>query len=537
MLWTFDVWSERGADVKKWILTVAVVSGVLTSGVVSAADRLGIVHFPTSCARRVQPTFEHGLALLHSFQYDEAARAFGDASRQDPHCAMSHWGQAIALYRQLWDWPSPELLQLGRQQIRRAQQIGAQTPRERAYIAAAAAFFQDRPTWSHADRIKAYSQALATVCRRFPKDVDAGAFYALSLVALANEDVAILPTLRHAIAVLQPLLAAQPNHPGVAHYLIHAADMPELAPLGLAAARKYADIAPDSSHALHMPSHIFVRLGLWPETIALNQRAAAAGAKAATEHRADGSYQLHAMDYLAYAYLQSGQEAKAREVLEELSDVRGSEADIIAFHRAFFAARNALDLHRWTEAAGLAVADIPPRYNVDTYWARTIGAARSGDVVHARENLTRLRECMDAREAQRRLVGYDAPSGTSIEVLEGEGWLSFAEGRPAEALSALREAADRDDAEGGEAIGVPAREMLADLLLELKRPAEALEVYKASLKAAPNRVDGLVGAGHAAQAAGELAKAKKYYAQLLRSTLPEGDRPEIQQAKTFLERD
>jgi len=281
---------------------------VLTHAVAANGGQLGTVRFSTSAAPPAQPRFEQGLALLHSFQYEEAEQAFGRAAQQDWQCAMCHWGLAMVHYQQLSDWPSASDFARARQELARAQRIRRTTTRERAYIAAAATFFQSNRALTHAARIGQYSRQLDLLRRRFPTDVDATAFYALSLVALANEQPNPLPLLRSAVDVLEPLLQTDGNHPGVAHYLIHAADQPELAMRGLEAARCYADIAPDSSHALHMPSHIFVRLGLWDEAIALNLRAAKAGAAAMAEHRGAPTNQTHALDYHAYAYLQRGQE-------------------------------------------------------------------------------------------------------------------------------------------------------------------------------------------------------------------------------------
>jgi hypothetical protein len=267
----------------------------------AASGQLGTVSFPTSATREAQPLIERGVAMMHSLQYDEAAQAFDEAAGRDSRCAMCHWGKAMVLYQQIWQWPSRQDLAMGLQEIRMAQRTGTKTPRERAYIAAAAAFFQGPDDTSHASRIQAYSRRLASLHRDYPADADAAAFYALSLIALAGEDVEQFANLRRAIDVLEPYLRSQPDHPGVAHYLIHAADMPELAPRGLEAARTYATIAPDSSHALHMPSHIFVRLGLWQETIDLNLRAASAGASAMSQHHGSPDYELHAVDYLTYA--------------------------------------------------------------------------------------------------------------------------------------------------------------------------------------------------------------------------------------------
>jgi tetratricopeptide (TPR) repeat protein len=514
------------------ILLGAVVIGVLGLPPAAAADHLGTVVFPTSCSSTVQPAIERGVALLHSFQYEEAAQEFDAAAHRETSCAMCHWGKAMTSYHQLWNWPTTDALKEGRREIARARQLGAKTARERGYIAAAAAFFDAPRAATHAGRIRAYSRQLALLHRRFPQDGEASAFYALSLVALAGEHVDDLANLRQAISILDPLRRQQPNHPGAAHYLIHAADRAELAPLGLEAARMYADIAPDSSHALHMPSHIFVRLGLWEETIALNLRAAASGAHAAMEHRGDFTYQIHAMDYLRYAYLQRGMESKARALHDELSDVPAASDNEKLANRAYFAGRTAIELHRWSEAAALPISNLPLSWLSDTFWARAIGAARSGNVDSARENLVRLRDSVRALQA-----GRDAGSQRAREMpitqLEAEAWVAFAENNSDQALNYLRRAADRETADGAESVAVPAREMLADLLLEMKRPDESLSAYQSVLQAAPNRFDALLGAARAADTLGVAAQARDYYRQLIAVAAADADRPEVETARRY----
>jgi hypothetical protein len=500
-------------------------------------DQLGHVNFPTSCTTDAQPTLEKALALLHSFQYTESEQVFSDAAKQDPKCAMAQWGKAMALYHQLWDFPQAGTLKQGWEDVQLAQKIGAPTERERAYIAAAAAFYQDDPALSHAERTGAYSAALATLHAQFPEDVEAGAFYALSLVALADVDhVDDSANRKKAIAILDPLFAQHPDNPGVAHYLIHAADEPGLAPQGLDAARHYAKIAPDSSHALHMPSHIFVRLGLWQESIASNIAASSSAARAIEAHHAEAHYQTHAMDFLNYSYLQSGQEAKARQVAEdEMHSAGGSEEDKLD-HQAIVMARNAIELHRWKEAAALAVPAIRPIWQDNTYFARAVGAARSGDADSARSAVQKLSELVAAREAKGRKEGYDVGKEKATDLAEAEAWLAFAEGKTSDAVNEMRRAADLEDAKGVQNLDVPAREMLADMLLELKKPAEALEAYELDLKESPNRFDGLYGAAHAAQSAGNSGAAQSFFAKLAEISGPGADRPELAETKSYLAR-
>jgi predicted Zn-dependent protease len=366
--------------------------------------------------------------------------------------------------------------------------------------------------------------------------VEFSAFYALSLVSLAEEDVDTTANLKKAISILDPLLQQHPDHPGVAHYLIHATDRPEFAAQGLDAARRYAAIAPDSAHALHMPSHIFVRLGLWQDSITSNIAANASGAHAAEMHLAESHYQTHAMDFLSYSYLQSGQEAKAREVIEHISHVVGATDEAKADHRAYLAARTALELHRWKEAAALPVPAIRKNWQDTTYWARAIGAARSGDIARGEADVKELTQLVADREKRSKKSGYTVSREKATDLREAEAWLAFAKGNPDEALQELRAAADRQDKDGGESVGIPAREMLADMLLELKRPAEALAEYKTVLKNSPNRFDGFLGAARSAQAAGDSGGAQSYYAKLAEICAPGADRPELAESRSYVAR-
>jgi tetratricopeptide (TPR) repeat protein len=500
------------------------------------APQLGQVSFSTSCAAEAQPFMETGVALLHSFQYQQADQIFSEAAKSDPKCAMAYWGKAMTHYEQLWEFPSGKALKRGAGDIQRAQSLGAPTARERGYIAAASAFYLADAKLTETQRVQAFSAALAALHKQSPDDVNATAFYALSLVALADQQESDpQPNRKAAIAILQPLCQAAPNNPGPAHYLIHATDTSEFAPQGLEAARAYSKIAPDSSHALHMPSHIFVRLGLWQESIMSNIAAAASAAKATQEHRSAPHYQFHALDFLNYSYLQSGQESKAREMINELANVPGADHESIAEHQAWFAARNAFELHRWKEAATLPIPHVPPESQESTYKVLAIGAARSGDPVAARQNLQKFIELTAEEEGK---SGHHAEKGPdkSIRQQEAEAWVAFAEGKADDAVKTLRSAADREDTDGVDSLAMPAREMLADLLLELKRPAEALAEYKSALKNSPNRFDSLYGAAHSAQLAGDSAAANAYYAKLMEISAPAADRAELAEAKSYLTR-
>ena len=498
-------------------------------------EQLGNVSFPTSCPAAVQPAIEKGVALLHSFQYKESKQTFADAATREPQCAIAYWGKAMAVYHQLWDFPDDKTLKEARRDIEKAQKLRSANPREQGFINAAAAFFQKKSKLSHADRIRAYCASLETFYAQNPSDVEIGSFYALSLVSLAYEDDKNeMDHRKKAMSILEPLLEQHPNHPGVAHYLIHATDRPELAAQGLEAARRYAAIAPDSSHALHMPSHIFARLGLWQDSIASNIAANSSGAHAAEMHLAESHYQTHAMDFLSYSYLQSGQEAKAREVIEHTDKIVGAGDEDKSDHRAYLAARTALELHRWKEAAALPIPANRKNRLDTTYWARAIGAARSGDVVGAESAVKELTQLVAEREKRARKSGYQVSDEKPSDLSEAEAWLAFAKGKSDEAVAELRAAADRQDKEGGESVNIPAREMLADLLLELKRPSDALAEYKTVLKNSPNRFDGFLGAARAAQAAREGATAQSYYAKLAEISAPGADRPELAEAKPYL---
>jgi dipeptidyl aminopeptidase/acylaminoacyl peptidase len=494
-------------------------------------EQYGKVDFPTSCNAAAQKSMTTGVAQLHSFQYQQAEGTFGQAAKQDSNCAIAYWGEAMSLYYQLWEFPTPETLAEGRKDVEKAQSTGAPTSREKEYIAAAAAFFQDDAKLTHMQRREAYSKAMAKQHEDNPQDVEGAAFYALSLVAMADYGPSGTAMRRQAIAILQPLFAKYPDDPGLAHYLIHAADTPDLAPEGLEAAREYARIAPDSSHAIHMPSHIFRRLGLWQESIASNIAASASAAHATEMNMADAGYQTHAMDFLNYSYLQSGQEAKARKVVEDLKSVPGASAGEMADMQAIFEARDAVESHDWKEAAALAVPNEKPSWLDATYLARTIGAARRGDTEGARENEKNLEKSIEARDKEAKGRGETVREGKGVEQREGEAWVAFAEGKSADALDEMRSAAEREEAAGSDPDLPPAREMLADMQLELKRPAEALVSYEAALKVWPNRFDSVLGAARAAEAAGNAKESREYFAKLIEISGPGADRPELQEAR------
>ncbi len=517
-------------------LPVLLLSAVPASGQASGAaeTHLGKVSFPTSCSAEVHPTIENGVALLHSFQYEAARQVFADVETHDGKCAMAHWGKAMTLYEQLWEFPDEKKLGEGHAEIEQAKKLHPKTPFEQGFLTAAAAFYQKNSKLSHVERTKAYSTALEKFHTKIPDDVEAGTFYALSLVALAEEDVDTMANLQKAIGVLNPLFEKFPDHPGAAHYLIHATDKPGLAPQGLAAARRYAAIAPDSPHAIHMPSHIFVRLGLWQDSIDSNIASSASAARAAEMHKAESHYQTHAMDFLNYSYLQSGQEAKAREVIGHMDHVVGANDEVRANHRGYLAARTALELHRWKEADDLSNAGVGKDSLDSVQWANAIGAARSGDVAASESAVKELTKNVAAREERARKDGYALSPEKATDLREAEAWLALAQGKADQALEELRAAVAHEEKNGAESVLIPAREMLADMLMELKRPSEALAEYKIVLKNAPNRFDALLGAGRAARATGDTNGAQVFYAKLTEVCPVGADRPELAEVKTFL---
>jgi tetratricopeptide (TPR) repeat protein len=517
----------------------------VASAVPGQTDRLGKVHFANSCSPDVQVEFDNALALLHSFQYALAEKTFTHVGRKDSQCAIAYWGVAMTLYHQLWDWPKAEVLQRGREYLEKARPLKKQNERERAYLNAAAVFFRPERSLGRTSRVQAYSNAMRDLHERYPHDDDATAFYALSLLALPPEGEDGLANERKSIVILKKLFSAQPQHPGAAHYLIHATDAAQLAPLGLPAALRYAQIAPSSPHALHMPSHIFVRLGMWQESIASNLASLSAADEATESQRDDGSGDaLHAMMYLSYSYLQSGEDEDAHEVVERIKAVPGATVTDVANNSAIFEALYAVETHEWKRAATLTAEPAAfPYARVRTFWARAIGAARTGDVLAARENIEKLDQARAGMLAYMRSVdaqmhmGHSGNPDVSVQQLEANAWLAWAEGRSAEGLNMMRAAATKEDSYGVESRTVPAYEMLGDLLLELHRPKSALIAYQAALKEAPARFNALTGAARASRAMGNREKARSYYAALVKCCSPATTRKELGEAKLFLSGD
>lgn len=499
-------------------------------------EQLGTVHFPVSCTPDAQKTFEKGVALLHSFWYEEAEKAFEDVAQQDPKCAMAYWGEAMSHWHQLWDQPKALTIQQAEAELKKADKAKAKTERERDYIGALQAFYSNSGKLDHEARARAYSEAMERVYQKYPDDHEAAAFYALSLLASEPDGDTTFVNRKKAASILEKLFAVEPDHPGIAHYLIHTYDKPQLAERGLPAARRYAQVAPAAPHALHMPSHIFARVGDWPDSIKSNQASIDATRKMAAMHMGGEWHQFHAMDFMIYAYLQSGREADAQRVIDEVKTMpamhmEGMERDMQAFAMSKFPAMYAMELHRWSEAGALPViAKADPEDRAYTYWARTIGNARAGKLGEANKDLAEL-EAIHKDLLEKKGDHYGAEWVDMLRQ-EGAAWLAHAEGRDEEATSALRKIADHEDAVGEEQTSMPAREMLADMLVEMKRPEQALAEYQGDLKFNPKRFDGLYGAARAAEMAGQSSQAEEYYALLVKTC--EGstsDRPELAKAK------
>jgi tetratricopeptide (TPR) repeat protein len=503
---------------------------------------LGKVQFANSCLPVVQPDIDRGVAMLHSFQYGAAEKIFIRITEADPGCAIAYWGAAMTLYHQLWDWPTPATLEKGRRYLAKARLLPEKSAREAAYLNAAEVFYRPERQLEAISRVQAYSDAMRRLHQSYPEDSDATAFYALSLLTLPSSDDESQDNQRKAIAILEKLFAAQPEHPGAAHYLIHATDTAEFAPLGLAAARSYARIAPASPHALHMPSHIFARLGMWQDSIASNLASIAAAQRATREHWDDGSGdELHAVTYLAYSYLQSGDDQAARRTVESIKDVSGATANDIVNNAAILGALYAVETHDWKKAAELpADPSAFPYARVRTFWARAIGAARTGNVMEARQELEKLDRARAGMVSYMQNVdcqmhtGHASNAGVSVQQLEARAWLAWAEGKPTEALATMRAAVAREDAYGVESRTVPAYEMLGDLLFEMHQSKAALAAYLAALKEAPLRFNALTGAARASQAAGDLPSARSYYSTLINCCSPTSGRKEFEEAKMFL---
>ncbi|MDE2451423.1 MAG: hypothetical protein KGO22_20765 [Gammaproteobacteria bacterium] len=502
-------------------------------------SRLGKVDFPVSCEPSVQSQFTSAVAMLHSFWFEKASETFASVAKQDPQCGMAYWGIAMTHWHEIWEAPGPADLKAGMAAAEQATAVGAKTQRERDYIAAIETFYKDNDKVAHGTRALAYERAMDRLQARYPDDHEAAIFHALALLAVASPTDKTYGNQKKAGAILESLFVVEPQHPGVAHYIIHAYDYPPLAERALVAARSYAQIAPDSPHALHMPSHIFTRLGLWQESIASNL----ASVTSAIKNNAPGN-EAHAKDFLIYAYLQTGQDRKAKSTLDSLPRGRSDDPQ---YQNSLYAAgaspaRYAVERHQWSEAAALPVpSNTFPRVRfswteANLHFARALGASHIGDTEAARKDLQQLLSIRDTLVHEDNKYWADQ---VDIQREVADAWITLVEGNRDDALRQMAHAADHEDRTDKNNVtpGVilPARELLGDMLLELNQPRQATAEFERVLQTAPNRFNALAGAARAAKLSGENDKARAYYAKLLSiCDHADGDRPELRDARALL---
>jgi hypothetical protein len=493
-----------------------------------AAAELGTVTFPTSCNAEAQARMNRAVAMLHSFWFPEARRTFESVLMADASCAIAHWGIALTHFdNPMAGGTSPSNQGPGWT----AAQAGLAGPvrdeRERAYISSAADLFRDHATTPNRPRMIAYERALEAIVDQYPQDTEAAIFHGLFLVANSPPDDLTFAQQRRAAEVLTRLYREHPDHPGLAHYIIHAFDSPPLAHLALDAAKQYAGIAPAAPHALHMPSHIFTRLGLWDESIRTNRRSA--------DLEPSPGARSHPLDYMVYAYLQQGRDDRAWQAIEENGGNASGEyiaGTLGSYNALAMPARFALEREDWKAAAALTVTTTTPSAEAVTHFAKGLGAVRSGDIVLAKRSVAELERLTNA------LMAQNDPYWTPVvdaQRMAVSAWIEHAEGRHAEALQMARMAADREEQVEKHPVTpgplVPSRELLGDILMVHNQPAAALEEYEATLKKEPNRLRTLLGAARAAKAAGREAVAQKHYAALVSLIDPQSQRPELEEAK------
>jgi len=498
-------------------------------------EKLGRVSFPTSCDPKVQAQFERGVAMLHSFWFGAGENTFRDVLVQDPSCAIANWGiAAILMANPLGgQGASPKGAEAAQAAIEQGRRVSPKTQRERDYIEAVAAYYQDFSTRSERSRQESRAKAFETLAARYPNDDEARIFSALYIAGTQSQADQTFAAYLKAAAILENLFVKYPDHPGVAHYLIHSYDAPPIAKQGLPAARRYASIAPAAPHALHMPSHIFTRVGAWEDSVATNRRAAEV-AKQGSE--TDQAY--HASDYAVYAYLQLARDGDARREMEEALKVTGaSPAQAIPYSIAAMPARYAMERGAWREAMQLQPQPTKfPFTDAITYFARALGAARTGDIAAAEKDAEELARLHKALQDVKN--NYWATE-VEIQRLAAAGWIALAQGKTDDALKLMRAAADLEDKNEKHIVTpgriVPARELLGEMLLELKQPALALTEFEASQAREPNRFRGYYGAARAAEAAGDRQKARAHFAKLVDlSKSADSVRPELARAKAYL---
>jgi tetratricopeptide (TPR) repeat protein len=504
------------------------------------------VDFTTSCSPAVQHEFKHAVWTLHSFWYPEALKEFTAVANTEPGCAMAFWGVAMSHWYPLWYPPSPAALKAGSEAVEKAMATPTKTEREKDYIAAIAAFYRDNDKLDHRTRAAAYEKAMEQVYLKYPEDREAGVFYALALDTTAPPTDKTYANQKKAAEILNKVWKEQPNHPGVVHYLIHSDDSAQFAQAGLDAAICYAKIAPDVPHALHMPSHIFTRLGMWQQSIDSNTAAEKAALTYIQKALGPGGYDgntVHAMDYLEYAYLQTAQDGPAKAVVDELTGFRQTDAVnlTVAYAVASIPARYVLERRDWTAAASLSAPETGvslerfPWAEAMISYARALGEARTGNITGAQAEVAKLQSLED------NLKGKDTYWANQIEVqrLGAAGILAHVQGDDTKAVELVRAAADLEATMDKYPVTpssvLPARELLADLLLELNQPDAALAEYKEMLRTDPNRFRSILGQARAAKQSGDTAAAHDAYQKLVALSKPAGsERPELAEAKAYL---
>ena len=499
-------------------------------------DKLGKVNFETSCKPAAQKLFNQGMLYQHSFWYRASQKIFEDVLKADPECGIAYWGIALSL---LWNphaSPPAKNLAEGAAMIAKGKSISAKTQRERDYIDALGAMYADYEKVDHRTRILAYAKAMEQLAQRYPDDDEAQIHYALALNTSASPADKTYASQLKGAAILEPIAERQPQHPGVSHYLIHLYDYPPIAEKGLNAARRYAKIAPSAAHAQHMPSHIFTRVGYWTESIASNAEAARVAKEAG-----DLADQLHAMDYQVYAYLQIGQDAKAKALIDDMAVVTGLTETYMPgpYAMAISPARYVVERGAWKAAANLQVRPSPlPQVQAITYTARALGAARSGNPESAKADIATLTEFRDKlRDTKDAYWSEQVDIGRQIVTA----WVLYAEDKQDDALAAMSAAADAEDKTEKHPVtpGVPkpARELYGSMLLERGMAKEALAAFEATLKKEPNRLGAYAGAAVAAEKSGDLTKAREYYGKVVAiADDADKDRAEVADAQAFLRR-
>ena len=505
------------------------------------------VDFASSCSPAVQHTFKHAVWTLHSFWYPEALKEFTAVTEADPGCAIGYWGIAMSHWYPLWYPPSPAALKAGSEAVEKAMVAPTKTEREKDYIAAIAAFYRDNDKLDHRTRAAAYEKAMEQVYLRYPDDREAGVFYALALDTTAPPTDKTYANQKKAAEILNKVWKEQPNHPGVVHYLIHSDDSAQFAQSGLEAAICYAKIAPEVPHALHMPSHIFTRLGMWQESIDSNRAAEKAALAYIQKALGPGGYDgntVHAMDYLEYAYLQTAQDGPAKAVVDELTGFRQTDAAnlTVAYHVASIPTRYVLERRDWPAAASLSAPEtgVPlerfPWAQAMISFARALGEARTGNITGAQADIAKLQSLKDKLSAENNTYWANQ---VEVQRLGAAGILAHVQGDETKAVELVRAAADLEATMDKHPVTpssvLPARELLADLLLELNQPDAARAEYKEMLRTDPHRFRSILGEARAAKQSGDTAAAHDAYQKLVALSKPAGpERPELAEAKAYL---